>query len=233
VLWTRVFGGTGSDVSNGLALDAAGNVWIGGYSSSSFAGHTNAGTDAFVARYDSAGTLLDTFFWSTAGQDGINGLAAAADGSVSVSGVTTGTLGAASAGDYDAWAASVTTVPVPEPTAALLLGIGLPALLGFRRRTLIRARCSGQRYLVRCHSARYSRGHPRVAEVHAGLHRFRAAQKVAPPGILNTSDLRGRRDCFHTMLASQRTRLFEPQPKEEFTPYQLFRRQGYERLRSL
>ena len=130
VLWTRLLGGTDNDYGNALALDAAGQVWIGGLSSSSFAGHTNAGSnDAFLALYDSAGTLLDTRWWSTAGDDRITGLAVAPDGSVGASGLTYGTLGAANAGGIDAFAVSV----VPEPTsAALLLGAG--ALLALRRR---------------------------------------------------------------------------------------------------
>ncbi len=133
VLWTRLLGGTGVEQANGLALDAAGRVWIGGYSQSTFAGHTNAGSyDAFVASYTSAGTLLGTFFRGGSGDDEVTGLAAAADGSVSVSGYTNGTLGAANLGDYDAWAASLTTVP--EPTAALLLaGAAFPLLLRRRR----------------------------------------------------------------------------------------------------
>jgi hypothetical protein len=134
LLWTRLLGGTRLDASTGLALDLAGHVWIGGYSASDFAGHINAeGDDAFVAEYDSAGTLLHTAFWATPGQDEISGLAAAPDGSVSVVGRTTGSLGGAALGNYDGWTASVTTVhPVPEPTAALLLGLG--ALLGLSRR---------------------------------------------------------------------------------------------------
>ena len=133
VLWTRLLGGTGDDVSNGLALDAAGHVWIGGYSGSSFAGHTNTGIyNAFVAQYDSAGTLLNTAFWGTSFGDYVTGLAAAPDGSVSVSGYTGGTLGAANLGGYDAWAASVTTVP--EPTTPLLLAFSAAGLLLRRRR---------------------------------------------------------------------------------------------------
>ena len=133
VLWTRLLGGTATDLSNGLTLDAAGYVWIGGYSQSTFAGHTNAGgNDAFVAQYDSAGTLLGTFFWSTAGTDVITGLAAAADGSVSVSGYTNGTLGVASAGNYDAFAASLTAAP--EPTTPLLVGFSAAGFLLRRRR---------------------------------------------------------------------------------------------------
>ncbi len=131
VLWTRLLGGTSSEASTALALDAAGQVWIGGYSASTFGGHTNAGSfDAFVALYDSAGTLLDTRWWSTPGDDLITGLAGAPDGSVSASGYTQGTLSPPTAGGYDAFAVSL----VPEPTSALLLaGAAFPLLLRRRR----------------------------------------------------------------------------------------------------
>ncbi len=134
VLWTRLFGGTGGEVSNALALDAAGQVWIGGSSSALPEGDVDPGSipsDAFLALYDSAGTLLGTRWWSTTGNDVITGLAAAPDGSVSASGYTQGTLGAATAGGYDAFAVSL----VPEPTSALLLaGAAVPLLLRRRRR---------------------------------------------------------------------------------------------------
>ncbi len=74
--------------------------------------------------------MLDTHFWASIEVDWITGLAAPPDGSVSVSGFTEGTLGAASAGDLDAWAASVTIVP--EPTTAALL-LGGTAFLALRR----------------------------------------------------------------------------------------------------
>ena len=132
VLWTRLLGGIGEDYSNGLALDAAGNVWIGGYTTGTFGGRTSAGgIDAYVALYDITGNLLDTHFWGTSFDDLILGLAASPDGSVSLSGYTNGRLGAASAGDYDAWASSV--IAVPEPTTAALL-LGGTAFLALRRR---------------------------------------------------------------------------------------------------
>lgn len=43
VLWTRLFGGAGSEVSHGVGVDDAGHAWIAGRSASSFGGHTNAG----------------------------------------------------------------------------------------------------------------------------------------------------------------------------------------------
>jgi hypothetical protein len=132
VLWTRLFGGSGSDLGSGVALDAAGNVWMGGSSRSSIFGHSNAGVeDAFVASYNSAGTLLGTFFWGTASAEQINDLAGAPDGSMRVTGSTRGSLGATNAGSLDAFAASLTTVP--EPASATLL-LGSAAVLLLRRR---------------------------------------------------------------------------------------------------
>jgi hypothetical protein len=64
LLWVRQAGGAGDDTAeSGVAMDAAGNVWISGaYGSNpiAFGGTSlaNAGAwDAFVAKYNSAGTL--------------------------------------------------------------------------------------------------------------------------------------------------------------------------------
>ncbi len=131
VLWTQYLGGAGDDQSRGLALDAAGHVWIGGSSSSSFGGHTNAGgSDAFVAEYDTAGNLLATTFLATASDDRISGLTMSPDGAVLVAGYTAGNLGGVNAGNGDIFVARI--IIVPEPSATLLL-IG-PGLLLLQRR---------------------------------------------------------------------------------------------------
>ena len=54
VLWTRLLGTSSGDKSMGVAVDAAGNVFISGYTYGSLPGYINAGgTDAFVAKYES------------------------------------------------------------------------------------------------------------------------------------------------------------------------------------
>jgi hypothetical protein len=61
--WTRQLGSAGNTVwLYGSATDAAGNVYVSGYSGGGLGGNTNStsGVDAFLAKYDSAGTLLWT-----------------------------------------------------------------------------------------------------------------------------------------------------------------------------
>ena len=133
VLWTRLLGGSDYDASQTLALDLAGNVWIAGYASSTFGGHTNAGYyDAFVAEYNSTGLLLGKTFFSTYTFDVIGGLAIGPDGAAYVTGYTDGVLGTASAGGSDVFVAKITGVP--EPSAALLLATAGTGLLLRRRR---------------------------------------------------------------------------------------------------
>lgn len=59
--WTRLLGSAGNNVwVYGSATDPAGNIYMSGYSSGGLGGNTNgtAGVDAFLAKYDSSGTLL-------------------------------------------------------------------------------------------------------------------------------------------------------------------------------
>jgi hypothetical protein len=133
VLWTRLLGGSGADESLGLGLDATGNLWIGGFSYSTFGGHTNAGSaDAFVAEYDSAGNLLGTTFFATSLNDTINGLAIGPDGAAYVTGYTIGTLSPTNGGAHDVFVAKITAVP--EPSTALLGLSGVVFTLVRRRR---------------------------------------------------------------------------------------------------
>ncbi|MFI4963221.1 MAG: SBBP repeat-containing protein, partial [Legionellales bacterium] len=69
LLWGTYYGGAGPDYGTGIALDASGNVYITGYTSSTSGiattgayQTTNAGTETFVAKFNSAGTIL---LWGT------------------------------------------------------------------------------------------------------------------------------------------------------------------------
>ena len=131
LLWTRYLGGSADDESKGLGLDSTGHVWIGGYSSSTFGGHVNAGnSDAFVAEYDTDGNLLGTTFLATSAQDTISGLAMGQDGAAYVTGYTSGALAGTNAGDVDVFVAKI----VPEPCATLLFTGSWLLCLARRRR---------------------------------------------------------------------------------------------------
>lgn len=134
VLWTKLFGGNGTDVSYGLGLDGAGHVWIGGASDTfNLNGRITAGVnDAFVAEYDTNGNLLGTTWLATGWDEQIYGLTIGSDGNAYVTGWTDGVLAGSNAGSRDVFVAKIVGV-VPEPSAALLLVAGAGLLLRRRR----------------------------------------------------------------------------------------------------
>ena len=123
--------GTSSDeYSEGVALDADGNIFITGWTWGDLDGQTNAGEDdAFLSKYDTSGSLLWTRLLGTTSYDvGRGGVAADADGNIFISGTTGGDLdGQTNAGGpYDAFVAKFV---VPEPATLALLLLGRLALL--------------------------------------------------------------------------------------------------------
>ncbi|NMC04989.1 MAG: hypothetical protein GYA24_07255 [Candidatus Lokiarchaeota archaeon] len=83
-LWNRTWGGTNWDYGYGVAVATDGLVYLAGITNSFGAGLT----DAFIAKYDAAGTLLWTRTWGTDYDDGGYGVAVATDGSVYLAGFT-------------------------------------------------------------------------------------------------------------------------------------------------
>jgi len=81
-LWTRRAGGTGTDSGRGVTLDAGDSVFVSGFFSyAADFGSTNltGGNDAFLAKYDSEGTLLWARHAGGTGMASAAGLAVRAD----------------------------------------------------------------------------------------------------------------------------------------------------------
>ena len=105
-LWTRQWGTAGIENARSVAADGAGHLYIGGYTSGSFSGYTNAGgNDLFVTQlYAATGAVNWTFQLGTTGSDQGMGVAADSAGNVYLGGYTTGALpGQTSAGGSDAF----------------------------------------------------------------------------------------------------------------------------------
>src|SRR2546428_316514 len=113
VMWTRQFGTTnGGGYVWALAVLGSDVYVVGSTRGGTFPGEqSGGGDDAFVRRYDPAGTELWTHQFGTSGSDMARG-AAADTSSLYVAGVTDGTFpGQTSAGSADAFLASVDTIP--------------------------------------------------------------------------------------------------------------------------
>ena len=104
-LWTRQFGTSGDDDVREIAVDAEGNVYVGGQTSGILPGQTSAGdTDAFVRKYDSNGDEQWTRQFGSSGRDRARAVALDSGGNVYVAGETRDALpGQTSVGGNDAF----------------------------------------------------------------------------------------------------------------------------------
>jgi NADH:ubiquinone oxidoreductase subunit len=128
--WIRQLGTSGTEQSNGVSADGLGNVYISGSTEGSLGGPNAGGADAFVSKYDAAGSLQWTRQLGTSGNDYSDGVSADGLGNVYFSGRTTGSLAEPNAGVADAFVAKIV---VPEPVT-LLQAIIAGAGLAWRRR---------------------------------------------------------------------------------------------------
>ncbi len=101
--WTRKLGTNAFDYAVGVSADGLGNVYISGYTGGSLGGTNAGGNDAFVAKYDAAGSLQWSRQWGTGSDDWGWRVSADGLGSVYISGYTTGSLGGTNAGGIDAF----------------------------------------------------------------------------------------------------------------------------------
>jgi hypothetical protein len=106
--WSAHLGNSGADYAQGVATDADGAVYVGGYTFGSLDGNAHAGgQDAFVAKFDGAGAKAWTRQLGTPGLDEAWGVATDAAGHVFVAGQTAGGLdGIPPAGGWDAFVTS-------------------------------------------------------------------------------------------------------------------------------
>ena len=87
--WTSTFSSKAEDKATALALDAAGNAFMVGYTYGNLSGIPNAGDrDAFVAKFDVNGNRLWCRLIGTDGHDGATGVVTDAGGNVYVTGYT-------------------------------------------------------------------------------------------------------------------------------------------------
>lgn len=99
-LWARRIGGTDWDYTFGLAVDSAGNAYVGGYfrGTLSFAGTSTTLTSGsgvnnpFIAKYDASGNLLWARALTGTGTGYLRGLRVDGSGNVIVTGTFSGTL---------------------------------------------------------------------------------------------------------------------------------------------
>jgi hypothetical protein len=102
VLWADQFGSNLDDIAYDVAVDGSGRVYVVGATSGSLAG-SRGGFDGFVRKYNANGTLQWTRQFGTATYDRAWGAAADASGNLYVVGETTGSLGGAYQGGFDAF----------------------------------------------------------------------------------------------------------------------------------
>ena len=91
--WTKLSGSDAFDVANSVAIDSNNNVYITGRTPSSLDGETHAGgNDAFLVKYDSAGTKLWTRLLGSELNDIANCVATDSNNNVYITGYTGGSL---------------------------------------------------------------------------------------------------------------------------------------------
>ena len=113
IFWSTYFGGTNEDVATCVKVSPGGNIYIGGYTSSTLLNFTigmpnisfqpalGGGYDAFITKYDQNGVRQFTTYFGGAGNERGTCIAGdAAFGNIFLGGSTEGSTGMGSAGAY-------------------------------------------------------------------------------------------------------------------------------------
>ena len=106
-LWARQFGSVDTDNAAGVATDAAGSIYLAGWTSGDLFAPNRGGDldDAWVAKFGPDGVRRWGRQFGTADADGATGIAVDSQGRIFVAGSTGGSLAGASRGESDAWLA--------------------------------------------------------------------------------------------------------------------------------
>jgi len=103
ILWKRQVGTPTIDSSTSVSTDAAGNVYISGFTRGSLAAPNAGNNDAFLIKYDGSGNLLWTRQLGTSGVDTSFGVLADSANNVYITGNSDGGLGGPGFGGSDAF----------------------------------------------------------------------------------------------------------------------------------
>lgn len=103
--WTRQLSSASYDYAANVATDKMGNILISGFTRGSLKGLNKGGIDAWVAKYNTAGTLLWIRQLGTASDEASRDVGTDSAGNVLITGYTLGALKGANLGGIDAWAA--------------------------------------------------------------------------------------------------------------------------------
>ena len=119
--WTQQFGTSSRDAAYGVRADASGNVYVAGFTDSSFDGAAHAGgQDVFVSKYSGTGLRQWTQLLGTSVDDNAYGVSTDASGNVYVTGYTYGSLdGGTHAGSRDAFVSKYSGAGVRQWTRQL------------------------------------------------------------------------------------------------------------------
>lgn len=109
LIWTRQIGSSSIDISNSIFADGMGNVFISGYTDGDLDGINAGSWDAFVSKYDANGNFAWTRQLGTSFVDLSPSVSVDSMGNVFISGGTTGDLGGANAGSWDAFVSKFDT----------------------------------------------------------------------------------------------------------------------------
>ena len=106
VAWTKLLGTSGEERATTLTTGLDGSIYVGGYTTGALDGQTNSSgsNDAFLTKYNADGTKAWTKLLGSSGEDLAHALTTGLDGSIYVSGMTTGALdGQTNSGGTDAF----------------------------------------------------------------------------------------------------------------------------------